>query len=143
MSDKKKILVADDDKDLVRSLKTFFESKGYDVATAHNGSEAIARIDESKPDAIVLDIMMDHDSEGFQVAYKLKGDEKFRRIPIIMLTGFAEHIEERYQSFEFIQGPEWPAAKLYQKPVKLQELGVSVERLISEAEALERQLAAV
>jgi CheY-like chemotaxis protein len=141
MSAPKTILVVDDDKDLVRSVEAFLTARNYTVVTAANGTEARAWLADHRPDLIVLDIMMDHDAEGFNLAFKLKAEEPTRSIPIVILSGFMSHLESKYSSFEFIQSRDWPAAKFFDKPVKLAELAESIGKLIAEAEALRQVLA--
>ncbi|HEX7506688.1 MAG TPA: response regulator [Polyangia bacterium] len=133
---KKRVLLVDDDKDLVGSFKVVFEANGFDVVTAHNGADGLAQVVAQRPDAIVLDVMMDTDTEGFHVAYKLEGDPSTRRIPIVLLTGFMDHMKEKRESFDFITGRDWPAAKLMQKPVVAAELVATVRQLLAEAEAV-------
>lgn len=137
----KKILVVDDDKDLVSSLEAYFRGRGHEVSTARSGAEAREALRGLQPDAIVLDIMMETDAEGFNLAYKLKTDEATRKIPIVILSGFMNHLEERSKSFEFIQGRDWPAAVFFEKPVKLKELADTVAQLISDRESLDVTLA--
>jgi CheY-like chemotaxis protein len=131
---KKRVLLVDDDKDLVSSLKVVLEANGFAVATAHNGPSAFAQIAAEKPDLIVLDVMMDSDAEGFTVAYKLEGDPSTRRIPIVLLTGFMDHMAERRESFDFIAGRDWPAAKLMKKPVVATEMVATLRQLLAEAD---------
>jgi DNA-binding response OmpR family regulator len=132
----KRILLVDDDKDLVQAVSAVLESRGYAVAKAHNGTDALASIAARAPDLIVLDVMMDTDAEGFGVAYKLEGDAKTRQIPIILMSGFTDHMASKYDSFEFIQGRDWPCAKFMKKPVSMPELVATVGKLLAEADAL-------
>jgi DNA-binding response OmpR family regulator len=138
---KKSVLLVDDDKDLVASTKVVLEANGFDVTTAHNGTEAMAQIQAKKPDAIVLDVMMDTDAEGFNVAYRLEADPATRRIPIVLMTGFMDHVAAKRESFEFIEGRDWPAAKLMKKPVATAELVATIRQLLAEAEALRTAVA--
>jgi DNA-binding response OmpR family regulator len=132
----KRVLLVDDDKDLVGAFKVVFEANGFEVMTAHNGTDALSCIAAQKPDAIVLDVMMDTDTEGFTVAYKLEGDPATRRIPVVLLTGFMDHMAEKRESFDFITGRDWPAAKLMKKPVAAAELVATIRQLLAEAAAL-------
>lgn len=132
----KRVLLVDDDKDLVASMKAVLEANGFEVATEHNGTDALAAIAARRPDLIVLDVMMDTDAEGFTVAYKLESDPATRRIPIVLLTGFLDHMAERRESFDFINGRDWPAAKLMRKPVAMPELLAGIRQLLAEAAAL-------
>ena len=63
-----KVLLVDDDVDFVEATKIVLESNGYEAATAYNGKEGIAKAKEAKPDAIILDVMMTHKTEGFDTA---------------------------------------------------------------------------
>ena len=79
--DAKRILVVDDDHDLVETTKTFLESRGYAVSTAHSGLEARDEIARQRPDLVVLDIMMDSDTDGFNLAFSLRDETEADRIP--------------------------------------------------------------
>lgn len=133
---KNRVLLVDDDKDLVASLKVVLEANGFEIGTAHNGTEAMATLAANKPDAIVLDVMMDSDTEGFGVAYKLESDPATRRIPVILLTGFMDHMASKPGAFDVVTGRDWPAAKLMKKPVNTAELVATLRQMIAEAAAL-------
>lgn len=133
---KKRVLLVDDDKDLVASTKAVLEANGFEVATEHNGTDALKAIAAQKPDLIVLDVMMDTDAEGFTVAYKLEADPTTRKIPIVLMTGFMDHMAAKRESFDFINGRDWPAAKLMKKPVAMPELLATIRQLLAEAEAM-------
>ena len=127
---KKKILMIDDDKDFVLSTKTFLEGRGYQVDTAHNGTDGWEKIQKGQADLIVLDIMMDTDTEGFNLAYKMKEMEATRRIPIVIVSGFPQHLDEKFEKFEFILGREWPAVAQMEKPIELKELAKIIDRFV-------------
>jgi DNA-binding response OmpR family regulator len=133
---KKHVLLVDDDKDLVGSLKVVLEANGFEITTAHNGTDGLAAVAAKRPDAIVLDVMMDTDAEGFTVAYKLESDPTTRKIPVVLLTGFMDHMAAKRESFDFIEGRDWPAAKLMKKPVVAAELVATLRQLLAEAEAM-------
>jgi len=80
-----KILVVDDIPLNRKLQKTYLESVGYQVILANDGIEALQRIDEERPDLILLDVMMPK-MNGFQVCRRLKSLESTRFIPIIMVT---------------------------------------------------------
>ena len=132
---KKRILLVDDDKDLVASTKAVLEANGFEVTAEHNGTDALQAVAVVRPDLIVLDVMMDTDAEGFTVAYKLESDPATRHIPVVLLTGFMDHLAQRRESFDFINGRDWPAAKLIQKPVAMPELLAIIRELLAEAAA--------
>jgi CheY-like chemotaxis protein len=130
----KKILLVDDDRDLVASMEAFLKARGFEVATAYNGKEAYARILESRPDLIVLDVMMDYDEEGMVFASALKTDGPTRDIPIVMLSGFNVQEDVREKVLASLMGQDWPAETFMQKPVRLAELAQRIEVLLEQAD---------
>ncbi len=138
MSERAKILVVDDDKDLVATLRLCLERKGYEVAAAYDAQEGLRRVEEFRPDLVLLDVMMPSATEGFHFVWKLRQTEGeyFRRVPVIMLTAIHEKTELRfypdsrdgtYQAGEFL-----PVQDFVDKPVDPERLLVRV------AQALER-----
>jgi two-component system alkaline phosphatase synthesis response regulator PhoP len=91
MTDKKQILLIDDDPDFVEAVKVIVESGGYDVRVAYDGQEGLEAVAEQKPDLIVLDVMMPV-MNGHEACAKLKGDAATREIPIILLTAVADRV---------------------------------------------------
>lgn len=120
------ILLIDDDKDFVQCTKIFLERRGYSVETAGNGAEGWEKIARGNTDLIVLDIMMDYDAEGFNLAYKLRQNNATRKIPIIIVSGFSQHLQEKMDNFQFVLGQDWPADEYLEKPI---ELKVLVEKI--------------
>jgi DNA-binding response OmpR family regulator len=133
MNDPKRILVIDDDEDLVRSTSALLATRGYSVDGASNGTEGEAKVRSWKPDLVVLDIMMDYDAEGFNLAYRLKEDPATSSIPIVILSGFQDHLESRGSSFDFVMGRQWPAAEMLEKPADPGRLIAVVDRLLADA----------
>ncbi len=82
---KEKILLVDDEVDFVEVLSTRLEANGFEVLPAYDGEEALEKVKEYNPDMIILDIMMPK-INGFDVCRKLKLDQNYKDIPIIMLT---------------------------------------------------------
>ena len=78
-----KILVIDDDPDLVESVTMILESKNHDVIQAYGGIEGLKKAKTEKPDAIVLDVMMP-DKNGYEVCRELKADAEYSNIPILL-----------------------------------------------------------
>ena len=126
-----RILMVDDDRDLVASVKAFLEARGYTVDTAHNGIEAREQLKKQRPDLVVLDIMMDYDTDGFNVAYKLRDEPETARIPVIIMSGFTKELETKTHIFEPMMYREWPAAKFFEKPVKLADLADAIAGLLA------------
>jgi len=80
-----KILIVDDNPDLIAVLKVRLESFGYEVVVAEDGVKCLEKTGRDKPDLILLDIMMP-EMDGFKVLKKLKEDDRMKAIPVIMLT---------------------------------------------------------
>ena len=138
----KQILVVDDDRDLVASIEAFMRARGYDVWTAHSGIEAREQLKRMTPDAVILDIMMDYETDGFNVAYKLRNETATHDIPVIILSGFTKHLDTKGDLFAPMMDREWPAARFFEKPVPLTDLVETVGLLIAEREAFAADLKA-
>ena len=89
----KQVLVVDDDPNAVKYLSVVLSEHGYDPVSACDGSDGLQKIEQTKPDLIVLDIMMPKKS-GLVLFKQLKKDERFKDIPILMLTGVSGILEE-------------------------------------------------
>lgn len=122
---RKNVLLVDDDDVFVSALTAILESR-YRVRSASNGSEAAQKIREERPDLIVLDVMMDYLSEGFDVARKLRTDPATQSIPLIMLTGV-----DRMYDYRMEMDESWvPTDRYLEKPVEPKTLLAEVEALI-------------
>ena len=115
--------------------ETYLEARGYEVDTAHSGVEARERLDERLPDLAVLDIMMDYDTDGFNLAHNLREDERTKAIPVIIMSGFTKELDTKTHVFEPMMYREWPAAKFFEKPVKLAVLADAIAELLAEEPA--------
>lgn len=80
-----KVLVIDDSKTIRRSAENLLTREGYDVITATDGFDALAKIADSRPEIIFVDIMMPR-LDGYQTCAIIKNNDKFRATPVIMLT---------------------------------------------------------
>jgi len=85
----KKILIVDDEPDVVTMLKIRLESNNYDTITAQNGQEALKKIEKEMPDLVVLDIMMPK-IDGYALFKILRSNQKYNNIPVIILTASVE-----------------------------------------------------
>lgn len=83
---KKKILIVDDEPEIVEVLRRFLERKGYEVSVAMDGEEALKKTRQDLPDFIILDLNLPKLS-GEQVCREIRAVESTKRIPIVMLTG--------------------------------------------------------
>jgi CheY-like chemotaxis protein len=128
-----KILLVDDDKDLVQSLTQALKTKGYDVESAYSGAEGLNKLLTAKPDLIILDVMMETDTAGFEAAYQIRNNREtskykdVKNIPIIILTAINQVTNSRFslnQKESFL-----PAINEFlTKPIDIDELIAKVER---------------
>jgi len=88
--DPKKILLVDDDRDLVSVLKFRLEQKGYAVQCAYKGTEVFVCLDQQRPDLIILDVMMP-EMDGFEALKRLRGNGETSSIPVILLTAKTQY----------------------------------------------------
>jgi DNA-binding response OmpR family regulator len=89
----KKILLIDDEKDLVETVVFRLEGSGYEVITASDGKEGLNKAKKENPDLIVLDLMLPM-IDGYKVCGLLKADVKYNKIPIIMFTARAQESDK-------------------------------------------------
>jgi len=90
----KKIIVVDDEPDVLKTTSIFLKSEGFNVVTAVDGIAALEVIRKERPDLIVLDIMLPK-IDGYKICRMLKFDDKFRDIPIIIFTARAQEVDEK------------------------------------------------
>jgi DNA-binding response OmpR family regulator len=130
---KGKILLVDDDPDLVEAMRLVLEGNGYDCVHASNGTRAIEAIPKEKPDLMVLDVMMDDLTEGFHVAYRIRkpdpGLEPFQQMPIIMLTAIGQRTGMKFD--KQTDADYLPVEEFMEKPVQPKELLAKVEHLLT------------
>lgn len=117
----KKILVVDDEADILKEVTFILQKKGFVVFTGVNGTEAIELAEKNKPDLIVLDVFMPRLS-GSDAAKIMKQREDLKHIPIILLTASVDNIEEKRS--------ECMADDYVFKPFDYQELLGKIDKLI-------------
>jgi len=126
-----KILIVDDDPDLVEAVTMILESKNYDVVPAYGGIEGLEKAKTIEPDLIVLDVMMP-DKDGYAVCKELKADPKCREIPVLLLTAVASEIPKTSR-YTHQMGLETEADDYIDKPVEPAELVKRIEVLLGRA----------
>jgi len=124
MADKKKILIVDDETDFRMMLRTRLEANNYEVSEAEDGAAGLEKARKTKPDLVILDVMMPK-MDGYKVARLLKFDEKYRKIPIIMLTA-------RSQQTDRETGMAVGGDAYLTKPYKPEDMLETVAKLLSE-----------
>ena len=90
--ERKRILVVDDEIYIVHILEFTLTMEGYEVLTAADGEEALRRIEQDRPDLIVLDIMMPK-MDGYEVLRRIRTDEEFKSLPVILLSAKGRPID--------------------------------------------------
>jgi len=133
----KRILLIDDDPDLRLAIRLPLESAGYAVVEARNVSEARAAVKEVRPDLIILDVMMDTTTAGFQFALDLHSPDAasefrvHRQTPIIMLTAIHSTTPLRFSPDE----DYLPVQAFIEKPVEPEALLAKVHELLTDRES--------
>jgi two-component system, LuxR family, sensor kinase FixL len=115
-----RILVVDDDPNSLDIVCTFLESRGYDVATAINGEDALAQLDRVRPALILLDVMMPG-MDGWEVARVVKNHPQFGDVRVVMLTARSDFADKH-------EGLRAGADDYIVKPIQLEDLARRVER---------------
>jgi len=126
MADEKIVLLVDDDDELVEVMTTILEVENYKVYRAENGRQAFELLQNIKPNLIVMDVMMETINDGIETAQKLKADDKFNKIPIIMLTNVNKELPLNISSDESFL----PVELFLEKPLVPTTFLVNVKKLI-------------
>ena len=123
----KRILVVDDDENILSLERTILEQKGFHVTTAAGGEEALKLLREQAFDLVLLDVMMP-DKDGFEVCRQIKQDSRTKTIPVIFLTakGGVEALAEGFES---------GAVMYINKPFTANKLLTIVNTMLEQAEA--------
>ncbi|MFC1621690.1 response regulator transcription factor [Candidatus Omnitrophota bacterium] len=124
MTDKKRILIVDDEDDLRNMLKFRLEATGYTVLEASDGQEGLDMARAQKPDMIILDLMLPK-MDGFKVCRMLKFDKIYKNIPVVMLTA-------KVQEKDKMIGQEMGADAYLTKPFEPNELVVKIKELLNQ-----------
>lgn len=122
-ADKRKILIADDEPNIVTALEFLLKRAGYEVRSATNGEEALALVESFAPDLVLIDIMMPGKS-GYEVCQKMRERPEWRQIKIVMVTA-------KGREAEVSKGLSLGADLYVTKPFSTQELIAAVDRLLA------------
>ena len=116
----KKVLIIDDDFDLVEAMRITLEAAGFEVIDAQDGERGLEKIRSEAPDLVLLDVMMSYMDEGFHVAYKIRQEPEIQDTPIVMLTAVGNQT-----GFQFDPGKDadfLPVDAFLEKPVNPKKL---------------------
>lgn len=125
MTNKKKLLIVEDEPDLVKWLTVFFQENGYDVVAAEDGIVGFEKALSEKPDLITLDISMPKES-GVKMYKKLHDSKQTANIPVVMITGAPPDLERFFSKTKLVNRP----AGFFTKPVERDALLETVRNLI-------------
>ena len=129
-----KILIVDDDPDIVEAMRMPLEANNYQVVSASSAREGLQKILKERPDLVILDVMMETTTEGFHFAYKLRSEapdspyKDFRELPILMITAI-----HRTTPFRFSPRTDegfLPVEDIIEKPIEPRVLLEKVSHLL-------------
>jgi CheY-like chemotaxis protein len=127
----KRILIVDDDPDLVESIGIILRGNGYETDSARNSQEAVERIQAKRPDLILLDIMMRTQAEGVWFSEKLRSDPALKGIPILVVSGVNRAPGVEFKPLDPERDAEYfPVDGFLNKPVEAADLLREVSRLV-------------
>lgn len=123
----KKILLVDDDIDLLEQNKTLLESRGFQVITAENSEDGFKIFQKELPDAAIIDLIMEQMDSGFILCYKIKKTEQGKKIPVFMLTSATYETGFKF-STSCKEEKEWIKCDgVINKPVVIEDLLAKLE----------------
>ncbi len=138
MADSARILVVDDDPDIVESLRLILESQSYEVLSAASAEEAFEKIQAHRPDLVLLDIMMPEGTEGFQLVWRVRNElpEDVADVPIIIVTAIHNYTDLRFYPEQsdgtYGPGEYLPVQGFIDKPVEPAELLAKVGQALQQ-----------
>lgn len=126
MSKRNKILLVDDDRELIESNKLLLESEGFEVHVAYDGKSGLEQAKLVKPDLMILDVMMATDTEGFDVSRDIPKIPELQGLPVIILTGIRQ---KKQLGYSFEPDETWlPSKAVLEKPVPPEKLLEEVQK---------------
>ena len=130
IGDQKRLMLVDDDPNLILLVKDYLEFRGYDVVTAENGREALEKLEEDLPDLIICDVMMP-EMDGYTLVKHVREDPRTSWIPVLFLSA-------KGQSQDRVKGLSTGADVYIVKPFEPEELVAQVESSLKQATRLIR-----
>lgn len=126
----KKILIVDDEPDMVTFLSALLEDEGYTTITASDGEEGITKVKSEKPDLVSLDLLMPNKT-GIKMFRELRKDDEVRDIPVVMVTGFGKDDVPSMDFKEWIQQRAIKPPEAYlEKPVDKEMLLAAIKKAL-------------
>jgi DNA-binding response OmpR family regulator len=124
-----RLLMIDDDEDMVSSVRTVMEAEGWDVTSAPNGEEGVRRARELAPDLIILDILMPR-KDGLTTYEELRADDALRGIPVIVFTSVSEKLGFSFSASDMADHYGHQPEAFLQKPFEPQSLLAAVRKVV-------------
>lgn len=124
-----KILCIDDELDVLEVCSTILKSAGHTVKCAGSGEDGYKKAQEFQPDLIILDVMMDTDTDGFHAAYNFRNDQQLKHTPIMMLSSINQVSKLKFNREK--DGQFLPVDEFVEKPVVADKLLSEVKRLLT------------
>jgi len=126
MAEGKRILIIDDEEDIITYLSTFFEDNDFEVITAPNGKEGVQKAINENPDLITLDVSMPQES-GVKALREIQENENTKNTPVILITGVAYDFKKFIETRKQVHPPEG----YFEKPVDREKLLKKVNELLN------------
>jgi len=123
-----RILLIDDDSCTHEAVRMTLEPLGYQVTCCSTGPDGLAAMRRDRPDLVLLDIMLSMPSEGFHVAYEMKGDDALKDVPIIVLSAIGQTMGMNYASE--LGSDYLPIERFLEKPFDAATLREAVQRVL-------------
>jgi two-component system sensor histidine kinase/response regulator len=121
-----RILITDDDPDFIEIISMILKKEGYEVESAASGDEALAKMHASKPDVLLLDVMMSTILDGVNVSFEMSQDPALKSVPIVMISSIPDSPNaDRFPTDEYVPISAWIT-----KPVQPEKLIKTVKKLV-------------
>ena len=124
MISRTKILVVDDDSEIVELITLMLEKSGYEIISANSGVTCLRILELERPDLILLDVMMETMTEGFNIGYKIKKSSEYKSIPIIFMSSISKQTGFPLDT-DFINGTEF-----LEKPINPDDLLERIKNIL-------------
>jgi len=123
-----KILIVDDDQDLLAGQQAFLQARGYEVQTAGSAAEGLEKLSSFVPDLILADLMMEHYDTGFVFCKKVRDDPRLAKVPIIMQTAASKELGFTLDAYNEGSRKWMKVDEILTKPVPLADLIGKIEQ---------------
>ncbi len=126
-----KILIVDDDRDLIEGQKAFLESKGYEIRAAGSLDEGLEMLKSFTPNLILIDLMMEHYDSGFVFCQKVRNNPVLAKVPILMQTAATKQLGFTLDAYDEKAKSWMKVEEVLIKPVPLEDLAEKIKQYLS------------